>query len=141
MFLDSEDLKLSNVVEEFTGVNPKGVYVSEEKMFVVCDKKDYGKVIGKQGFNIKKLSNFSKKIVEVIEFFDDPKDFLKSLFKPAQIIKFEEFDALDGGKGFIVEVPEDARGLAIGRGGEKIKKAKFLCKKLFKLSDVRIRAV
>ncbi len=141
MFLDSGDLKLSNVVEEFTGVNPKGVYVLDEKMFVICDKKDYGKIIGKQGFNIKKLSNFSKKIVEVIEYHDDPQNFLKALLNPAQVIKFEEFDALDGGKGFIIEVPEQARGLAIGRGGEKIKKAKFLCKKLFKLSDVRIRAV
>lgn len=141
MILDTEDLRLSNVIEEFTGVNPKGICVMDEKMFIICDKKEFGKIIGKQGFNIKKLSNFSKKEIELIEYDEDPKNFLKALFAPAQIIKFEEFDALDGGKGFIVEVPETARGLAIGRGGEKIKKAKFLCKKLFKLSDVRIRAV
>ena len=62
--------------------------------------------------------------------------FVRNLFRPAEVVSVNV--AQEGGKKVSVKVSNDSKGLAIGRSGEKIKRARLLLKKYFDVEDVKI---
>lgn len=137
MKLSMEDLQTLNALERLTGAKAEDVVVLPDKMIFVVPKGDIGRMVGKGGSNLPRLSSAFGKTVEVVAAAADEPGFFAGLFFPApvqELIPREE----GGKKALDVRVDVKDRGIAIGRNGEKIKRAKLLAKRFYGYDDVRI---
>ncbi len=98
-----------------------------ERVIYVIKKGDMGLAIGKKGENIRRLQNVLGKRVEMVEYAEDPIEFLINVFKPAEIARIERSDE-DGPMNVYVRKKGDL-GLAIGKGGANIEKARMLARR------------
>lgn len=90
-----------------------------------------GKAIGTGGSNAKLIKKLLGKDVEVVERGDTLDDLIRAALFPAKVVSIEVKENSNGGKVAIVEVPAEQKGLAIGRGGRNVKRAKLLAKRYF----------
>lgn len=100
-----------------------------ERIIYVIRPGDMGLAIGKGGDNIKKMSRVLGKRIEMVEFDEDREAFIANMFKPAEVasVLFGERDEL-----VMVTVPERGDfGLAIGKGGSTIEKARILVRRFY----------
>lgn len=135
--LSNEDLQAINMLEQATGAKAIDVMMAEDAVYFVVEKGDVGKAIGKQGANIEKLRKVFGRNVELTENADTPSEFIANLFKPAVLKEVKENER-DGRRTVHITVEDKDKGLAIGRGGSRIKKARLLCKRKFGIDDVKI---
>jgi N utilization substance protein A len=100
-----------------------------ERIIYVIRPGDMGLAIGKGGDNIKKMSRVLGKRIEMVEFDEDREVFIANMFKPAEVssVCFGESGDL-----VMVTVPEKGDfGLAIGKGGSTIEKARILVRRFY----------
>jgi N utilization substance protein A len=98
-----------------------------ERVVYVIKKGDMGLAIGKKGDNIKRMQNVLGKRIEMVEYSEDLTEFIENIFKPAEITRVEK----DPGTGEInvyVKKKGDL-GIAIGKGGCNIEKARILARR------------
>jgi N utilization substance protein A len=73
----------------------------------------------------------------VVEYSDDPVEFIVNIFKPINItVKLQE---KDGKKYAIVNVNPQLKGLVIGKGGKNINKAKELAKRHHDIESIIVK--
>ncbi|MFH1107539.1 MAG: NusA-like transcription termination signal-binding factor [Candidatus Micrarchaeota archaeon] len=137
MKLSYEELQLLNALEQMTGAKATDVVATPESMIFVVEEGDVGKAIGRGGSNIARLRERLGKNVEVVAGSSDYRMFFNGLFSPAVVRQYVERED-NGVKKLDVLVDESQRGIAIGRNGEKVKKAKLFGKRYFNYVDVRI---
>ena len=88
-----------------------------------------GLAIGKKGENIRRMQNVLGKRIEMVESAEDAESFVRNIFRPAEVEKISR-----SGEGSPVTVYLKKRGdlgIAIGRGGCNIEKARILLKRFF----------
>jgi len=101
----------------------------------VVAKGQFGRAIGKAGANIQKLRRMMPgKEVEIVEEASDVKELLTHALSPAMLKGIEQNEKGE----VLVSVDAKSKGLAIGKGGERIKRARLLAKRLFGVAEVRI---
>ncbi|HJJ47836.1 MAG TPA: NusA-like transcription termination signal-binding factor [Methanocorpusculum sp.] len=97
-----------------------------DRIIYVIQKGQMGLAIGKSGENIRKLSTVLGRRIEMVEWDEKPGDFIANCFKPAEIVKVEIGETVS------VFMPDKSNiGLAIGKGGATIEKARTLIKRFF----------
>ena len=96
-----------------------------------------GLAIGKKGASIKKASEVMGKKIEVVEYNNNPEQFIKNCFLPAQVITLT-FEGEPGAQSVTVDVRDEDRGIAIGKDGKNIFKAKKLAQRQHDIADVQI---
>ncbi|MDD1679195.1 MAG: NusA-like transcription termination signal-binding factor [Methanomicrobiales archaeon] len=90
---------------------------------------DMGLAIGKGGENSKKLQKALGKKIEMVEYADDLRTFIENVFKPAEI---SNIGVREDSKTVDVFVRRKADlGIAIGKGGANIEKARILLRRFF----------
>jgi transcription termination/antitermination protein NusA len=77
------------------------------------------------------------KKIEVVEYNSNVEQFLKNCFLPAQVTSIV-FEGEDDQKTATVEVRDEDRGIAIGKDGKNIFKAKKLSLRQHNIADVQI---
>ena len=135
--LSNSDLQVMNLLEAQTGARAKDVVVLGEEIVFVVEKGDLGKAIGKNGQNILKLRRSLGHDVTVVESAGDIRSFLSNVFKPAKLVEIRESNA-PGRKVANVVVNAEDKGIAIGKGGSRVKVARVLSQRLFGFDDVKI---
>lgn len=128
---------MMNALERITGARANDVILNEGSIIFAVPDSEFGRAIGKHGANIERLQRALNKQVEVVKSPQSKEHFFGSLFHPAAVKGLVERDE-GGRKALDVLVSEQDRGLAIGRNGEKIKRAKLLARRYFDYGDVRI---
>jgi N utilization substance protein A len=117
--------------------------VEDEKqnrvIFVVNEGK-MGLAIGKGGSHIKNLQNIVKKNVELVEYSDDPINFLKNMLNPKLVSDVKLNKRLDGSTQAIVLVDPKKKGIVVGREGRNAEKARLLAKRYFEITSVLINS-
>jgi len=136
--LSLEDIQLINFIEMSTGAKANDLVRDENALIIVVQKGELGKAIGKAGANVQKLRQKTGKEIVVIEDSDDAKAFLANALAPA-VLRNVAVSENGGKKVAIVDVDSKNRGGAIGRGGEKIKRARLLLQRKFGFDDVKLR--
>ncbi|HII38682.1 TPA: NusA-like transcription termination signal-binding factor [Candidatus Micrarchaeota archaeon] len=136
--LSLEDIQLINFIEMSTGAKANDLVRDENALIIVVQKGELGKAIGKAGANVQKLRQKTGKEIVVIEDSDDAKAFLANVLAPA-VLRNVAVSENGGKKVAIVDVDSKNRGGAIGRGGEKIKRARLLLQRKFGFDDVKLR--
>jgi len=102
-----------------------------DRVIYVIRQGDMGLAIGKKGENIKRLQNVLGKRIEMVEFAETPDAFIANIFKPAEVMSVDHPPG-DAPVNVIVRQRSDL-GIAIGKAGCNIEKARILCRRFFNL--------
>ncbi len=109
-----------------------------ERIIYVIKKGDMGLAIGKKGENIRRMQNVLGKRIEMVEYAEDPHEFLTNIFRPVEIRSIQK----DPGTGALLVTIEKKGelGTAIGKKGANIEKARLLMRKFWgaELGEIRI---
>jgi len=132
-------MRLISQFESLTGAGARDCVIDarHDRVIFIINPGEMGLAIGKKGASIRKASEALDRRVEVVEYSDDLIQFIRNCFLPAQVMSIE-IEGEDDSRVAQIEVREDDRGLAIGKEGKNILKAKQLLRRQFDIGDVEI---
>ena len=138
--LTEECMRLISQFESLTGAGSRDCIVDNrnERIIFVINPGDMGLAIGKSGSSIKKASDVMGKRIEVVEYSTDPGQFLRNCFLPAQVTDIDFDTNEEDQQVALIEVRDEDRGLAIGKAGKNIFKAKILAQRQHDIADVQL---
>ncbi len=138
--LTEECMRLISQFESLTGAGSRDCIVDNrnERIIFVINPGDMGLAIGKSGSSIKKASDVMGKRIEVVEYSADPSQFLRNCFLPAQVTGIDFDTDEEDQQVALIEVRDEDRGLAIGKAGKNIFKAKVLAQRQHDIADVQL---
>jgi N utilization substance protein A len=109
-----------------------------ERVIFVVHKGQMGMAIGKGGTNIKQLQNAITKKIELVEYSDNPINFIKNIFNSNMVQDVRISERESGIKNAIVVVDMKKKGIVVGRDGRNVDKARMLAKRYFNINNVLI---
>ena len=143
--LNEDCMRLISQFERITGASSRDCVIDDknERIIFVVNPGQMGLAIGRQGASIKKASDLMGKRIEVVEYSSSAEQFLKNCFLPAKVasIALAPEGSGDGKHIAQVGVREEDRGIAIGKEGKNIFKAKRLALRQHDIADVQILTV
>jgi len=86
------------------------------------------------------LQNIVKKNIEIVEYSDDPAEFLKNLLNSKLVSEVKLNKRADGTMQAIVLVDPRKKGIVVGREGRNAEKARLLAKRYFEITNVQINS-
>ena len=126
-------MKYISIFENLTRSKVKDCIDDEDTLIFVVKENEASRAIGKGGANVKKLMLILKKKIKVVEFNDDPREFIKNFIHPAKAEVREE------GEDLIIEAEDKkTKGFLIGRGNQNLKKLKSIVKRYFKVNEIKV---
>ena len=140
--LTTDQMRLISLFQNVTGASARDCVEDEKQnrvIFVVSEGK-MGLSIGKGGSHIRNLQNIVKKSVELVEYSDDPVEFLKNMLNPKLVTDVKLNKRLDGTTQAIVMVDPKKKGIVVGREGRNAEKARLLAKRYFEITSVLINS-
>lgn len=126
--------------EQITGAAAVDIIRDDEgeRIIIVVRAKQLGKAIGRGGVNVKAASDVFGRAVDVVEMAETAEEFVKSALAPARVETVKIIEHRDGNKVASVTVKTEDRGIAIGRDGRNVARARILVKRHFDLDNVVI---
>ncbi|KAF6243260.1 NusA-like transcription termination signal-binding factor [Nitrosopumilus sp. b1] len=140
--LTTDQMRLMSLFQNVTGATARDCVEDEKQnrvIFVVNNGK-MGLAIGKGGSHIKSLQNIVKRNVELVEYDDDPANFLKNMLNSKLVSEVKINKRSDGSTQAIVMVDPRKKGIVVGREGRNAEKARLLAKRYFDISSVLINS-
>jgi N utilization substance protein A len=138
--LTTEGIRYIALFESLTRAVARDCYIDDEndRVIFVVKKGDMGLAIGKNGNNINRVKRSIGKHIEIVEFSGDVDEFIANALQPVSVKKVQVVTK-ESKKLAFVEVPSKDRGIAIGKNGRNINKAKVLAQRHYGLEDVIIQ--
>jgi N utilization substance protein A len=135
--LTEDCMHLISQFEKLTGAGSRDCVIDDRnnRIILVINPGEMGLAIGKSGSSIKKAMEVMGKKIEVVEYSTNPEQFLRNCFLPAKVTSVT-FENQGEAQVAHVEVRDEDRGLAIGKEGKNIFKAKKLAQRQHNISDV-----
>jgi len=137
--LGTREIKYISLFEDLTGSTVIDCRIDDEnnRVIYLVAEGQLGLAIGRRGVMINRLKKAIGKNVEVVEFSRHPETFIKKLFQPARVNYIKIMD--QGGRkiAFVSVVAED-KGIAIGKGGKNINRARYLAKRWYNIDDIKL---
>ena len=109
-----------------------------ERVIFVVHKGQMGMAIGKGGTNIKQLQNAITKKIELVEYSDNPINFIKNIFNSNMVQDVRISERESGIKNAIVVVDMKKKGIVVGKDGRNVDKARMLAKRYFNINTIHI---
>ncbi len=138
--LGTEEIRYIGLFESLTGATVMDCILEDDRGRVVYVVKEgeVGLAVGRNGANIQKVRELVGKAVEVIEYSNDPTSFVKNILRPVNV-RSAHVSQRKGDKNVVLlDIPKKDRGLAIGKNGRNIERAKYLMKRHHDIDDVMI---
>jgi N utilization substance protein A len=138
--LTSKEMRFIALFESITGAAVKDCILDEDanRAIVLVKQGDVGMAIGKGGKNIRLLERMTSKRHEIIEYSEDPAQFIRNALKPARVREIRITEKPDGKSIAVVAVDPKDKGLAIGKNGRNAERIRFLAKRYFQIENVSI---
>ena len=138
--LTTEGIRYIALFESLTRAVARDCYIDDEndRVIFVVKNGDMGLAIGKNGNNINRVKRSIGKHIEIVEFSDDVDEFIANALQPVSVKKVQVVTK-ESKKLAYVEVPSKDRGIAIGKNGRNVNKAKVLAQRHYGLEDVIIQ--
>jgi N utilization substance protein A len=135
--LTEDCMRLISQFERLTGAGSRDCVIDERnnRIIFVINPGEMGLAIGKAGSSIKKAMEVMGKRIEVVEYASNPEQFLKNCFLPAKVLNVD-LEGNDDEKVAYITVADEDRGIAIGKEGKNIFKAKKLAQRQYNIADV-----
>ena len=136
----NREMRYIALFESITGATVRDCIVDEDfdRILFIIKEGDVGIAIGRRGKNISLPERMTGKKHEVIEFSEDPAQFIKNALKPARLREIRLTERPDGKTIAVVSVEPKDKGIAIGRNGKNAEKLRFLAKRYFQINNVSI---
>ena len=140
--LSTDQIKLMSLFQNVTGATARDCIEDEkqDRVIFVVNHGKMGLAIGKGGSTIKNLQNVVKRNVELVEYSEDPADFLKNMLNAKLVSEVKINKRLDGSLQAIILVDAKKKGIVVGREGRNAEKARLLAKRYFQISSVLIQS-
>jgi N utilization substance protein A len=138
--LTSAELRLMSLFQSITSATARDCIVDDkmDRVIFVVNKGQMGLAIGKGGSTIKQLQNMVAKKIELVEFSDDPVEFIRNMLNADMINDVRISERGDGTKQAGVTVDPRKKGAVVGREGRNAEKARLLARRYFQISNVLI---
>lgn len=115
--------------ERITRTNVKKLLLDKKGQLVfIVEEGQAGKAIGKSGMNMRKLQRLLKKRIRVVEFNQDPIEFVKNYIAPLEVESITQKDD----KIILSSQDTKTKGMLIGRNKQNIQELNSIVQKLFK---------
>lgn len=136
----NREMRFIALFESITGATVRDCIVDEDldRVIFVIKEGDVGMAIGKRGKNISMLEKMTGKKHEIIEFSEDPAQFIRNALKPAKLKEIRITERPDGKTIAVVSVEPRDKGIAIGKNGKNAERIRFLAKRYFQINNVSI---
>ncbi len=118
--LDNQTLLHISLFEKLTRARVKDCVEAEDKIIFMVDNGWISKAVGKNGENVSKLRKTIGKTIQIIEYSDDPLQFVKSVFHPYEVENVE-IETRGNIIHATVKVNPALKAKAIGRAGRNLK--------------------
>jgi N utilization substance protein A len=138
--LTSEELGLMSLFQNVSGAGVRDCIIDEKngRVIYVVNPGEMGRAIGKNGIVVKTLQHLIGKPVELVEYSDDPKTFVKNALDPKYVLDVRLTEKLDGSKIAVVVVDAKKKSAIVGRNGKNAERARLLAKRYFEIANVHI---
>jgi N utilization substance protein A len=138
--LTSDELRLMSLFQSITSATARDCIVDEkmDRVIFVVNKGQMGLAIGKGGSTIKQLQNVVARKIELVEYSDDPAEFIRNMLNADMVNDVRLSDRPDGTKQAVVTVDQRKKGAVVGREGRNAEKARLLAKRYFQITNVQI---
>jgi N utilization substance protein A len=135
-----DEMRYIALFESISGASVKDCIVDEEqgRAIFVVSQGQVGVAIGRGGRNIHTLEKMTGKKHEIIEYSEDPVQFIKNALKPATVREVRITERTDGKTIAVVTVNPKDKGVAIGKNGKNAERLRFLAKRYFQIQNVSI---
>jgi N utilization substance protein A len=135
-----DDMALIAKFEQITGAAAIDVIRDDEsdRLIIVVRQKQLGRAIGRGGEKVRAASDAFGRSIDVVEMAETVEEFVKSALAPARVEKVKIITQKDGNKIASVTVKNEDRGIAIGREGRNVARARILVRRHFDLTNVVI---
>ena len=129
-----------SLFQSVTSATARDCIVDEkmDRVIFVVNKGQMGLAIGKGGSTIKQLQNVVAKKIELVEYSDDPAEFIRNMLNADMVSDVRISDRMDGSKQAVVTVDQRKKGAVVGREGRNAEKARLLAKRYFQITNVQI---
>lgn len=138
--ITADEMRYIALFENVSGASVKDCIVDEEqgRAIFIVNPGQVGIAIGKGGRNIHTLERMTGKTHEIIEYSEDPVQFIKNALKPAAVREVRVTERTDGKKMAVVTINPKDKGVAIGKNGKNAERLRFLAKRYFDIQNVSI---
>ena len=139
--LGGDEIRFISLFESITGSSVRDCIIDEEadRIVFVVNEGNIGIAIGKKGTNIRRVKDFLKRTIDVVEYAPLAEDFLKNVLSPARVKNITiTNNKKDNRTVAYIFVDSRDRGIAIGKNGRNIAKVRMLAKRHFAINDVVI---
>jgi len=140
--LTTDQMRLMSLFQNVTGATARDCIEDEkqDRVIFVVNSGKMGLAIGKGGSHIRTLQNIVKKNIEIVEYSDDPAEFLKNILNSKLVSEVKLNKRADGTMQAIVLVDPRKKGIVVGREGRNAEKARLLAKRYFEITNVQINS-
>ena len=135
-----DEMRYIALFENISGASVKDCIIDEEqgRVLYVVNEGQVGVAIGRGGRNIHTLERMTGKKHEIIEYSEDPAQFIKNALKPAAVREVRVTERTDGKKIAVITINPKDKGIAIGKNGKNAERLRFLAKRYFNIQNVSI---
>jgi len=133
-------MRYISLFESITRANVKDCIIDDvqSRIIFVIKQGEIGMAIGKGGRNIHTLERMTGKKHEIIEYSEEPVQFIKNALKPAMVKEVRITERPNGKTMAVVTVNPGDKGVAIGKNGRNAERLRFLAKRYFQIQNVSI---
>jgi N utilization substance protein A len=137
--LTPDELKYMAVFQDVTGAVSKDCIIDEEnnRIIILVKQGQMGMAIGKGGSNVKKLKKILGKEIEVVEYDENLEALVKNIMSPARVRSVKLVQG-NSKKVVYINVEPSDKGLAIGKNGRNVVRAKLILKRYMDVDSVVI---
>jgi N utilization substance protein A len=138
--LTSDELRLMSLFQSITSATARDCIVDEkmDRVIFVVNKGQMGLAIGKGGSTIKQLQNVIARKIELVEYSDDPAEFVRNMLNADMVNDVRISERGDGTMQAVVTVDQRKKGAVVGREGRNAEKARLLAKRYFQITNLQI---
>jgi len=135
-----DEFRYMALLNELTGATVRDCIVDEEnnRVIFLVNPEDVGKAIGPKGFFVQRLKRILNKNIEIVGYSDNLDEQVKYALAPARIKEAKLTTRPDGSKVLYVAVDPADKGIAIGKNGKNVQRARLILKRHFDIDSVVI---
>ena len=137
----ANEIRFIALFENMTGAMVKDCIIDDDnnKVTFVVKQGDMGLAIGKRGSTVSKVQRAVDRGVEVIEFNEDPEQFIRNILSPAELQSVNISTRKTGEKIATVSTDNTNKRIAIGKNGINIERAKVLANRLHNIDNIILK--
>lgn len=132
--LDQQQLRYLELFELITKVEPLDCLMFEDKLVFLVPPHQAARAVGRNGVNVKQLWSRTSKHIEILEYSDDPREFVAGLLRNLKLSGIEIWIQENSGtKSLHIQLDHSLRGLVVGKGGKKLRLIRELLRRYYNI--------